>query len=91
MFALVDYIYDTSILNYVDKDKIKTGHSAGGLAAMRAAQYFGKLAKKIIQKARFISFCFGDVNGVAGERSKMLNLMLELVTHYMTREHGKMN
>ena len=38
MFALVDYVYDTSILNYVDKGKIGvTGHSAGGLAAMRAA------------------------------------------------------
>ena len=47
MFALVDYIYNTPNLNYIDKNKIGvTGHSAGGLAAMRGAQYFGKKAKK---------------------------------------------
>ena len=47
MFALVDYIYNTDILNYIDKDKIAaTGHSAGGLAAIRGAQYFGKLSKE---------------------------------------------
>ena len=56
MFALVDYVYDTSILNYVDKGKIGvTGHSAGGLAAMRAAQYFGKLAKKNNTKSKIYS------------------------------------
>ena len=47
MFALVDYIYNTHNLNYIDKNKIGvTGHSAGGLAAIRGAQYFGKIAKK---------------------------------------------
>ena len=55
MFALVDYVYDTSILNYIDKDKIGiTGHSAGGLAAMRAAQHFGKIAKKNNTKSNFL-------------------------------------
>ena len=47
MFALVDYIYNTNNLNYIDKDKIaSTGHSAGGLAAIRGAQYFGKQSIK---------------------------------------------
>ena len=47
MFALVDYIYNTDILNYIDKDRIAAaGHSAGGLAAIRGAQYFGKLSKE---------------------------------------------
>ena len=47
MFAIVDYIYNTSVLNYIDKDKIgATGHSAGGLAAIRGAQYFGDQAIK---------------------------------------------
>ena len=56
MFALVDYVYDTSILNYIDRDKIGvTGHSAGGLAAMRAAQHFGKLAKKNNTKSKIHS------------------------------------
>ena len=45
MYAIVDYIYNTENLNYIDKYKIAvTGHSAGGLAASRGAQYFGKEA-----------------------------------------------
>ena len=45
MYAVVDYIYNTEILNYIQKDKISvTGHSAGGLAASRGAQFFGKKA-----------------------------------------------
>ena len=45
MYAVVDYIYNTENLNYIKKDKISvTGHSAGGLAASRGAQYFGKEA-----------------------------------------------
>jgi hypothetical protein len=47
MFAVVDYAYDTPILNYVDKSRIgATGHSAGGNAALRGAQHFGNLAKR---------------------------------------------
>ena len=47
MFAVVDYAYETDNLNYIDKKRIgATGHSAGGLAAIRGATYFGKEAKK---------------------------------------------
>jgi len=47
MFALVDYVASSSNLNYIDKTKIAaTGHSAGGNAAIRGANYFGKEAKK---------------------------------------------
>ena len=43
MYAVVDYIYNTSNLNYIDNNRIAaTGHSAGGFAAARGAQYFGK-------------------------------------------------
>ena len=53
MFSLVDYVYDTSILNYIDRDKIGvTGHSAGGLAAIRSAQHFGKIARKKNTKSK---------------------------------------
>ena len=46
MFAIVDIIHDTKVFNYVDKQKIGAiGHSAGGLAAIRGAQYFGKKSK----------------------------------------------
>jgi len=43
LFALVDYAAATSNLNYVDRSRIgATGHSAGGNAAIRAADYFGR-------------------------------------------------
>ena len=45
MYAIVDYAYNTSNLNYIDKNRIgATGHSAGGNAAIRGASYFGKEA-----------------------------------------------
>lgn len=47
MFAVVDYAYETSNLNYIDKNRIgATGHSAGGNAAIRGADYFGKEARR---------------------------------------------
>ena len=47
MFAVVDYIANTDILNYVDKSRIGvTGHSAGGNAALRAAAHFGREARQ---------------------------------------------
>jgi hypothetical protein len=46
-FAVVDYAANTGNLNYIDRSRIGiTGHSAGGNAAIRAASYFGKQAKK---------------------------------------------
>lgn len=45
MFAIIDYVANTGILNYVDKTRIGvTGHSAGGNAALQAASFFGKEA-----------------------------------------------
>ena len=45
MFAVVDYAAGTPNLNYIDKTRIgATGHSAGGNAAIRGANYFGKQA-----------------------------------------------
>jgi hypothetical protein len=45
MFAVVDYAAGTPNLNYIDKNKIgATGHSAGGNAAIRGANYFGREA-----------------------------------------------
>ena len=56
MFAVVDYAAGTSILNYVDKSRIgSTGHSAGGNAAIRGANYFGKRAKKTGKPSRLHS------------------------------------
>ena len=42
MFALVDYAYAENF-SFVDINKIgSTGHSMGGNAAIRGADYFGK-------------------------------------------------
>ena len=47
MFAIVDYAAGTPNLNYVDKARIgATGHSAGGNAAIRGANYFGREAQQ---------------------------------------------
>ena len=46
LFALVDYVASSENLNYVDKTRIgATGHSAGGNAAIRGANYFGRRAQ----------------------------------------------
>ena len=47
MFALVELAYTGNFLNYIDTNKIaSTGHSMGGNAAIRGANYFGKQAIK---------------------------------------------
>jgi hypothetical protein len=47
MFAVVDYAASTGNLNYIDKTRIgSTGHSAGGNAAIRGANYFGKESQR---------------------------------------------
>jgi hypothetical protein len=46
MFAVVEYAAGTPNLNYIDTTRIgATGHSAGGNAAIRGANYFGKEAQ----------------------------------------------
>lgn len=45
LFALVDYAAGSGNLNYIDRERIgATGHSAGGNAAIRGANYFGREA-----------------------------------------------
>jgi acetyl esterase/lipase len=47
LFALVDYVASSENLNYVDRNRIgATGHSAGGNAAIRGANYFGRQAQR---------------------------------------------
>ena len=47
MFAVVDYAASSSNLNYIDPDRIgATGHSAGGNAAIRGANYFGRESQR---------------------------------------------
>ncbi|MDJ0909175.1 MAG: hypothetical protein QNI99_08265 [Woeseiaceae bacterium] len=47
MFALVDYAASSENLNYIDRSRIgATGHSAGGNAAIRGANYFGLEAQR---------------------------------------------
>ncbi len=47
MFALVEYAAGTPNLNYIDRSRIgATGHSAGGNAEIRGANYFGRQAQE---------------------------------------------
>ena len=55
MFALVDYVYEGNF-SFVDVDKIgSTGHSMGGNAAIRGADYFGKEAIRLQTKSKLDS------------------------------------
>ena len=55
MFALVDYVYAENF-SFVDINKIgSTGHSMGGNAAIRGADYFGKEAIKSGKKSKLDS------------------------------------
>tara|TARA_B100001758_G_scaffold192608_1_gene169767 strand:- start:386 stop:2233 length:1848 start_codon:yes stop_codon:yes gene_type:complete len=55
MFPLVDYAYEGNF-DFVDTNKIgSTGHSMGGNAAIRGADYFGKEAIKLNKKSKLDS------------------------------------
>ena len=55
MFALVDHAYDGNF-SFVDTEKIaSTGHSMGGNAAIRGADYFGKQAIEENKKSKLHS------------------------------------
>ena len=56
MFAVVDYAASSSNLNYIDKTRIgAAGHSAGGNAAIRGANYFGREATETGQPSKLHS------------------------------------
>ncbi len=56
MFAVVDYAASSGNLNYVDRTRIgATGHSAGGNAAIRGANYFGREAQQTGQPSKLHS------------------------------------
>ena len=56
MFAVVDYAAGTPNLNYIDRSRIAaTGHSAGGNAAIRGANYFGREAIETGQASKLHS------------------------------------
>ena len=55
-FAVVDYAAGSENLNYVDKSRLAiTGHSAGGNAAIRGANYFGREAQRTGEASRLHS------------------------------------
>ena len=62
-FAMVNYLADTGIVNYVDPYRIAvTGHSAGGNAALQAASHFGEEAiEKNIRSKIHSAFISGYV------------------------------
>ena len=76
MFALVDYAYQGNF-PFVDVDKIgSTGHSMGGNAAIRGADYFGKEAIRNEQASKLHSvyvsgYFFPQIAGYGGEFSPL--------------------
>ena len=56
MFALIDHIYESDEYDYINKELLgTTGHSMGGNAAIRGANYFGKRAKRTNERSRLHS------------------------------------
>ena len=56
MFALIDHIYESDQYEYINKELLgTTGHSMGGNAAIRGANYFGKRAKRTNEPSRLHS------------------------------------
>ena len=56
MFALIDHIYESDEYEYINKELLgTTGHSMGGNAAIRGANYFGKRAKRRNEPSRLHS------------------------------------
>jgi len=56
LFAVVDYAASSANLNYIDRERIgATGHSAGGNAAIRGANYFGREAQRSGQPSKLDS------------------------------------
>ena len=55
-FAVIDYAAGSENLNYVDKSRLAiTGHSAGGNAAIRGANYFGREAQRTGERSKLHS------------------------------------
>lgn len=76
LFALIDYVADTNNLNYIDKDRIgATGHSAGGNAAIRAANYFGREAERSGEPSKLHSVY---VSGYVQQNFTFLSLFIRL-------------
>ena len=56
MFYLIDHIYESDEYEYINKELLgTTGHSMGGNAAIRGANYFGKRAKRRDEPSRLHS------------------------------------
>ncbi len=56
LYAWVEFVADTGLLNYVDRTRIAaTGHSAGGNAAILAARRFGRMADREKRPSRLHS------------------------------------
>jgi hypothetical protein len=69
VIPMVEYIFDTPNLNYVDKARIgAVGYSAGGNAVLQAASHFGGRRTKGSTKNRAKAAAEGDESGGASTR-----------------------
>jgi len=89
MFSIVDYVYNTTNLNYINKEKIGvTGHSAGGLASIRGAQYFGKKAKKNNTVSKIHSVFVSGMIRMGFEPKNLKNIKSNVGVSYALYDEG---
>ena len=89
MFAIVEYISNTDNLNYIDKSKIGvTGHSAGGLAAIRGAQYFGNQAKGISSYSKIHSAYVSGMLRMGFEKKHLKKIKSNIGVSYALYDEG---
>lgn len=84
VIPMVEYIYDTPNLNYVDKERIgAVGYSAGGNAVLQAASHFGGRRAKGSAKARAKTPPEGDAGGPTIRKSTPSKLAAVFVGGYV--------
>lgn len=89
---LVNYLYDTNNVNYIDKDNISIcGHSAGGNSALTAAVYFSNLCGGVYENCKIKSVYISgyirniiDVNYETDENGDQLFAKVDENGNYIT-------
>lgn len=85
VIPLVNYLYDTDNLNYINKDSIHlVGHSAGGNSTMTAGVYFSNLAGGVFENCKIKSiYVSGYIRNIID-----VDYTLDAEGNYVTDENG---
>lgn len=85
VIPLVNYLYDTDNINYIDKNNITlVGHSAGGNSTMTAGVYFSNLAGGVYENCKIKSiYISGYIRNIID-----VEYTLDAQGNYVTDENG---